>query len=60
MASALASQLEALAVASGQATRINTKNKASLLFSPADAADVDLRTIFDLCELGVALSTRYT
>lgn len=58
MASSLASQLETLAVAGGQLT--NTKTRASLLFSPSHAADVDLRTIFDLCESGAAFSTRST
>ena len=53
MASTLALQLEALAVAAGPPTSTNTKTKPSLLFSPTHAADVDLRTIFDLCDSGI-------
>ena len=60
MASSLALQLEALAVASGQPTTANTKTRPSLLYSPTHAADIDLRTIFDLCESGVKLSTYFT
>lgn len=53
MASTLASQLEALAVRGGQAPNVSKKTRPSLIFSPSDAADVDLRSIFDLCELGL-------
>lgn len=56
MASSLALQLEALAVAGGQPTSVNTKTRPSLLFSPTHAADIDLRTIFDLCESGAAFA----
>jgi hypothetical protein len=60
MASSLALQLEALAVAGGQPATVNTKTRPSLLFSPTHAADIDLRTIFDLCESGVAFSTHFS
>ncbi|KAG0589672.1 hypothetical protein KC19_1G038600 [Ceratodon purpureus] len=53
MASSLALQLEALAVKAGPPTTVNTKTRPSLLFSPTHAADIDLRTIFDLCESGL-------
>lgn len=53
MASALASQLEALAVATGQPTSTSRKIRASIIFTPSQAADVDLRTIYDLCDAGL-------
>lgn len=55
MASALASQLEALAVATGQPTSTSRKIRASIIFTPSQAADVDLRTIYDLCDAGVTM-----
>ncbi|CAM6083052.1 unnamed protein product [Calypogeia fissa] len=53
MASTLASQLQALAVAGGGATSSKPSARPSLLFHPSQAADIDLQTIFTLSETGL-------
>lgn len=54
-ATALSSQLQALAGLGGQLTTTKARTKASLLYSPAQAADVDLQTIFILAQTGLRL-----
>jgi len=52
-ATALASQLQALAGIGGQLSTTKARTKASLLYSPSQAADVDLQTIFSLALTGL-------
>jgi hypothetical protein len=54
-ATALASQLQALAGIGGQLSTTKARTKASLLYSPSQAADVDLQTIFSLALTGLPL-----
>ena len=57
MATALAQQLRQLAVASGRpvGTR-NLRGKASIIWSPQEAADIDNETVYQLGREGALLS----
>lgn len=57
-ATALSSQLQALAGAGGQLTTTKARTKASLLYSPSQAADVDLQTISSLAQSGLNLKKK--
>ncbi len=62
MATALAEQLQQLSTRFGDASSSQKLGKASLLFSPREAADIDLQTVYNIGLSGdlIKLATQYS